>query len=86
MYQKRSIAAGMMIGLAGLLNLYLNGILGALAFGLGLLSVCALQLDLFTGKIRARINKQISLLQLGIVLLGNIFGIIFICGLTIFLP
>ena len=42
MYNHRAIAAGIMIGLAGLLNLYLGGLLGALAFGIGLLSVCAL--------------------------------------------
>ena len=53
MYQRRAIAAGLAIGLAGLLNLYLgSGLLGALAFGLGLLVVCALKLDLFTGKMR----------------------------------
>ena len=76
-----------MIGLAGLLNLYLGGGLpGALAFGLGLLSVCALQLDLFTGKIRAKIDGKISLKQLGIVLMGNIVGILFICCYCLFLP
>ena len=62
LYQNRSVAAGMMIGLAGLLNLYFGGgLLGALAFGLGLLSVCALQLDLFTGKIRAVLDEKISI-------------------------
>lgn len=43
MYKHRSIAAGLLIGLAAMLNLKLEGgLLGALAFGLGLLTVCAL--------------------------------------------
>lgn len=87
MYQNRSVAAGMMIGLAGLLNLYFGGgLLGALAFGLGLLSVCALQLDLFTGKIRAKLDGKISLVDLGIVLLGNFAGILLMCYVSVFLP
>lgn len=61
MYQKKAIAAGLVIGLAGLLNCYLGGGLpGALAFGLGLLAVCALKLDLFTGKMRAWYEKKIN--------------------------
>ena len=85
MYNKRSICAGVMIGLAGLLYLYLGGALGALAFGLGLLAVCALKLDLFTGKMRAFWNGEISLAQLGITLLGNIVGILFTVGVAVFL-
>lgn len=85
MYNKRSIAAGAMIGLAGLLYLYIGGALGALAFGLGLLSVCALKLDLFTGKMRAFWNGEISIKELCIVFLGNIVGILFIAGCGTFL-
>lgn len=85
MYNKRSIAAGAMIGLAGLLYLYIGGALGALAFGLGLLSVCALRLDLFTGKMRAFWNGEISIKELCIVFLGNIVGILFIAGCGTFL-
>lgn len=79
MYQKRAISAGMMIGLAGLLNLYLGGgVPGALAFGLGLLTVCALQLDLFTGKMRSALEKKISIRELIIVFLGNFVGILIV--------
>ena len=79
MYQKRAIPAGMMIGLAGLLNLYLGGgVPGALAFGLGLLTVCVLQLDLFTGKMRPALEKKISIKELIIVFLGNFVGILII--------
>ena len=85
MYNKRSIAAGAMIGLAGLLYLYIGGALGAFAFGLGLLSVCALKLDLFTGKMRAFWNREISIKELCIVFLGNIVGILLIAGCGTFL-
>ena len=78
MYRKHSIAAGMMIGLAGLLNLYLDGVKGALAFGLGLLTVCVLQLDLFTGKMRAFLYGEISIYELCKVFAGNIVGILIV--------
>lgn len=74
-----------MIGLAGLLYLYIGGALGALAFGLGLLGVCALKLDLFTGKMRAFWNGEISIKELCVVFLGNIVGILFIAGCGTFL-
>lgn len=76
----------MVIGLAGLLNLLLGGgISGAIAFGLGLLAVCALKLDLFTGKIRNFINREISLVSMVFVFIGNIVGIVLICALGLFL-
>ena len=78
MYQSRAIAAGIAIGLAGLLNLSLGGgIPGAIAFGLGLLVVCGLQLDLFTGKIRALYEREVNWKQLIIIYLGNVMGIFF---------
>lgn len=78
MYHYRSVAAGMMIGLAGLLNLSLGGIPGAIAFGLGLLAVCKLQLDLFTGKMGAFLDKKISIKELLIIFAGNFAGILLI--------
>ena len=61
MYKGRALAAGMAIGLAGLLNCYFGGgYVGAIAFGFGLLVVLALKLDLFTGKMRAWIDREIN--------------------------
>ncbi len=78
LYKARSIAAGMAIGLAGLLNCYLGGGLqGAIAFGLGLLVVLALKLDLFTGKMRAWYNKEVNWKEMIIIFLGNGMGIFF---------
>lgn len=77
----------MAIGLAGLLNCYLGGGLqGAIAFGLGLLIVCALKLDLFTGKMRAWYEKEINWKELIIVFLGNGMGIFIMYCLGTALP
>ncbi len=87
MYKGRALAAGMAIGLAGLLNCYLGGgYLGALAFGLGLLVVLALKLDLFTGKMRAWRDKEVNWKELIIIFLGNGIGIFFIYGFGTALP
>lgn len=87
MYKHRSIAAGLMIGLAAMLNLKLEGgLLGALAFGLGLLTVCALQLDLFTGKMRALLKGDIKIREMILVLIGNAIGIMLAVILCASLP
>lgn len=75
----KSIGAGFAIGLAGLLNLYFGGgLFGAIAFGLGLLIVCALQLNLCTGKIRQVIFTELSIKNWLIIFCGNILGVAFI--------
>lgn len=47
---KKSILAGLLIAIAGYANLIVGGIPGACIFAFGLLSICALGLNLFTGK------------------------------------
>ena len=87
MYKARALAGGMAIGLAGLLNCYLGGgYLGSIAFGLGLLVVLALKLDLFTGKMRAWYEKEINWKELIIVFLGNGMGIFIMYCLGTALP
>ena len=77
MYKGRALAAGMAIGLAGLLNCYFGGgYVGAIAFGFGLLVVLALKLDLFTGKMRAWIDGEINWKELIITFLGNGLGVL----------
>ena len=86
MYKFRGIAAGMMIGMAAMLNLQIGGILGACFFSLGLLAVCALQLDLFTGKIGAIMRKEITLWQATFVFLMNLVGILIIATISFAVP
>lgn len=77
----------MAIGLAGLLNCYFGGgMQGAIAFGLGLLVVLALKLDLFTGKMRAWRDKEVNWKELIIIFLGNGMGVFFMYGFGTALP
>ena len=47
---KKSVLAGLLIAIAGYANLIVGGIPGACIFAFGLLSICAMGLNLFTGK------------------------------------
>lgn len=71
----RSILAGICIGLGGAIFLKLGGIIGAVMFAFGLLSVVHFRLPLYTGT-AGFINFKISddYLTLTIILIGNILG------------
>ena len=45
-----SIIAGIMIGIGGLVNLSIGGVVGAIVFSVGLLTIIYYQFALFTGK------------------------------------
>ena len=47
---KKSVLAGLLIAIAGYANLIIGGIPGACIFAFGLLSICAIGLNLYTGK------------------------------------
>ena len=47
---KKSVAAAILISFGVCINLTIGGIAGAILFSFGLLGVCALKLNLFTGK------------------------------------
>lgn len=86
MYHYRAMAAGMALGIACLVNLAIGGIVGALFFTVGLLGICVLELDLFTGKVRDLNERNITVLQWLNIFLGNILGIAFILLVGIALP
>lgn len=75
---KNSIYAGILIGLAGWMNLIIGGIPGAILFTLGLLLICYQDLELFTGKSGSApldfLSYKRSLKYLGKILMGNIIG------------
>lgn len=78
---RKSICAGIFIALGCWINLVIGGILGAFLFAFGLLGVCVLKLNLFTGKCGYIFeNKQWR--QLIITLIVNLLTG-FICGLLI---
>lgn len=70
----KSIFAGMMIAIAGMIYLTLGGIEGAIMFNLGLLGVTLYQANLFTGKAGFLSLKEYPYLFYNI-LFGNILGV-----------
>lgn len=76
-----SIAAGVSIGIGGLINLICisNGlkVLGSFLFSIGLLTICMFGFKLFTGQVGyfpEKENKKQFLVQLLIFYLGNLIG------------
>lgn len=79
---KRSILAGVAIGLAGFAYLAVGGVFGSVLFSVGLITVYLYGLFLFTG-LAGRIPFNLSdLLRLLSVLVGNIFGAILVALLA----
>lgn len=75
-----AILAGMLIGMGG--TIYLsqsNPVVGSFLFAIGLFTIVAFQLHLFTGKIGyLPFNKPVYLIELAITWFGNLLG----AGLT----
>ena len=70
----RSILAGIMIGLAGVVNLSVdNKFVGALLFSFGLITILAQSLNLYTGKV-GTINLSCEWFMLPVIIFGNFIG------------
>ena len=79
---RKSIAAALMIGLGDYILLKVGNPIGPFLFAFGLLSVCVMGANLFTGKCGFLIEDKIKPLHLALILLGNLvagylFGLIF---------
>ena len=68
----KSIFSGMLIGLCADINNRVGGVCGAFLFSIGLLTICMLELSLFTGKVGSSNNIE----DLFTTFVLNIFGII----------
>ena len=68
----KSIFSGMLIGLCADINNRVGGLCGAFLFSIGLLTICMLELSLFTGKVGS--NNNINELFTTFIL--NILGVI----------
>jgi formate/nitrite transporter FocA (FNT family) len=75
---QKSIAGGLAIGIACLVNLKLGELAGAIFFTIGLLTICINQLDLITGKGTAIIEKSLTAGELIEIFTGNLFGIVLV--------
>lgn len=70
----KSIYAGLMIGIGGIIYLSLNNpIIGAFLFSFGLLTIIIQQFNLFTGKIGFIKTKE-QLFEIPVIILGNFIG------------
>ena len=79
---RKSFAAALLIGLGDYVLLKLGNPLGPVLFSFGLLGVCVLGANLFTGKCGFLFEDKIKPLNLALILLGNliagyIFGLLF---------
>ena len=73
----RSILAGICIGLGGAIFVKLGGVIGAVMFAFGLLSVVHFKLPLYTGTAGfIELNKWKEYERMFYILFGNIFGCI----------
>ena len=68
-----SILAGICIGLGGYVNLVMGGIIGAVMFSFGLLSVVHYKYALYTGKAGFFTNK-VEFVELFLIIIGNFIG------------
>lgn len=68
-----SILAGICIGLGGYVNLVMGGIVGAVMFSFGLLSVVHYKYDLYTGK-AGFFNSIAEFTMLFVIIIGNFIG------------
>lgn len=69
-----SILAGLMIGIGCILYLTIGGIPGAIAFSLGLMTVCLYKLKLFTGQAYKISIGEIKVKEIAKIWLGNFIG------------
>lgn len=68
-----SILAGICIGLGGYVNLVMGGIIGAVMFSFGLLSVVHYKYALYTGK-AGFFNNVVEFTALFVIIIGNFIG------------
>ena len=87
LYLWRSIAAGVMIGLAGYIYLNCeNKYVGALLFSIGLITICYYSLNLYTGIVGYIWNQSNRINFLGrllVVIIGNAIGCFIVASMSI---
>lgn len=72
-----AIIAGFLIAMGGAMYLAIGGVVGAIMFSLGLLTILHFKYYLFTGKAGLLLTKEIKPLHLAEIWLGNFIGTCF---------
>lgn len=81
-FTKKSLLAGMCIAIGGAAFLSVdNKLIGSFLFSIGLLTICALEFNLFTGKV-CYFGESIDLKQIIIIWVANFIGSIIIGVIT----
>ena len=80
-----SIIAGLLIALGGTMYLAIGGVVGAIMFSLGLLTILHFKYHLFTGKAGLLLTNEIHPYDLGIIWCGNLLGTGIGAGLVLLL-
>lgn len=75
---KKAILAGILISFGCVVNLRVGGVEGAILFSLGLITILLFGFNLFTGKAGLLPTKEISILELFGIWIGNLAG----CSIT----
>ena len=83
---RKAIIAGMLISFGCIVNLRVGGVAGALLFSLGLITILIFGFNLFTGKAGLLPTKEISILELLMIWLGNFIGCLLVSILIDFTP
>ena len=83
---RRSVAAGAIIALVAVVNLIAGGLAGAALFSAGLLLICVLGANLFTGKVSGLVTKDQSVKDLLVMLVFNFAGVALVCCSLWFCP
>lgn len=76
-----SILAGILIALGGVAYLKIGGVVGAVLFSIGLLTILHFKCELFTGKAGLLASRAIHPIKLGGIYCGNMIGCALMAGL-----
>ena len=79
-----SILAGFMISIGAIVYIKIGGLIGAIFFSIGLISIICFKLELFTGKAGLYSRGEISLEELIRIWCGNYLGtLLAACGIIL---
>ena len=78
--------AGVMIALGCIVYLKVGGVAGAILFSVGLMTVIAFDMKLFTGKVGLLASREIKYYNIIIILIENLVGVMLVAVTVLFTP
>lgn len=80
------LLAGFVVGFGTMSYLYVGGPMGALLYAITILSIIYYDLDLFVGKAGLLTSRQTDIIELVLILLGNLIGVTAIAAALFIIP